>query len=239
MDREKALDKIQKLLAIGRRSNHQHEAETALAQAHRLMLAHNIEMGEVDEAEIGGDDAWIAETFWRGKRSPVETKFLIRTVEEFFFVRIVYVRLRYANASEMQFFGDRHNVAIARYVWVFLVRTFRELWRIYKRNRRMSEADRQAYYWGLEEGFREKLRRERDSELRYNLGSTNALIVVGDRLDSAFDEEFPGILTSKKVHKIRESRSSVADGRRDGANINLRTPIAGESNQPRRLGHAR
>lgn len=235
MNREKAIDKIQKLLALGRRSNYQAEAETALVRAQRLMLAYNIEMGEVDQAEIDGGDAYVFETAWNGSRRPVEAKFLQPIVSEFFFVRILVHPSDMGMPATMQFFGDRHNVAVARYAWVFLVRTFRDLWRKYKRGRRLGEGDRQAYYWGLEQGFRARLNRERESAFRDLPASENALTVVGNRLDSALRAEFPELRTKTRRHTIVGKDSSIEDGRRDGENINLRTPIAGEADQPRRL----
>ncbi len=52
MNKERYLQKIKKLLNLGRRSTNPNEAGIAIQQAQKLMAAHNISVGDVDLLEI-------------------------------------------------------------------------------------------------------------------------------------------------------------------------------------------
>ncbi|NYA36679.1 DUF2786 domain-containing protein, partial [Serratia fonticola] len=52
MNKERYLQKIKKLLNLGRRSTNPNEAGIAIQQAQKLMAAHNISAGDVDLLEI-------------------------------------------------------------------------------------------------------------------------------------------------------------------------------------------
>jgi hypothetical protein len=207
MNREEMLEAIRCLLALGKSSN-EHEARAALAKAAELMARHNI-----DAATIGtpsGD--WSDRELHRGRRSPAEGVFIGSILDPHFFVK----SLRHRSKGEwiVLAFGRPADLDVAEYVWTFLLRTYREL---YRRRRGLN---RQDYYHGLTEGIIETILKDRRAAFAGDEAASRSLMVLeGQVVQAAFDHYGP-------IHKPRQTRppqtlDAWAIGKIDGAGLKI------------------
>lgn len=129
MDRAKALDKIQKCLALSKSAN-EHEAARALAQAQKMM-----ESFGVSEAELGAI-GFCFETFkttiqrGSGKIAPKTLTTITNLVQRAFGVEAVLsgsVRETDVN-YEVKYFGPEHRVLMAMYAHEVIARTVERNW---------------------------------------------------------------------------------------------------------------
>lgn len=216
----RALEKIRKLLSLATSSN-PHEAQVAMATANRLLLQHNLEAAD---AELHGREEHRLTYRWIGRptgRITLERKLLAGILQEFFFVRAIWIRTRRAadqkRVSVLEILGSDHNLDIAEYVHDYLVRTLDLLWLDYRRLRRRQKglAARNDYRTGVLMGFRDHLesQRERDEE--------DGLIWLGDpALDEVFAERYPN--TRRLGASYYRPGHAHRAGRRAGRKVRLR-----------------
>jgi hypothetical protein len=147
--RSRLVEKVKKLLALAA-SDNRNEAEIAMATAQRLMLEHNIAvvpLGYVFQ-HLGAPS---------GRVSP-HVKDLSMLLEEHFFVEVLWVRTfdvsRAAWGQVLEVCGTPENVAMAGYVYAWLLRTAEALWKAHRRAQGIaSDRDRRAYLAGVVRGF--------------------------------------------------------------------------------------
>jgi len=230
MDRETIIETIQRLLALSGSPN-EHEAKLALARAQEWMIRHNVSMAEVDSTEIDRGQ-WVDEDVAEGR--PYEQKFVASICTKFFFVKC-YECIKFTNSrrvTHLCIFGDRENVAVAKHVYVYLTRRFRELWDDYRRLYGAERRHAQGYYFGLHEGFTRKLREERKVQER-EADTSHALVVVQSKLDRKFQENHPYMQKSRPA-RISDG-SAFYDGVDHGRQISLHQPV-GDSRDVRAIG---
>lgn len=224
MDRERLLDKIKKLLELGKRTPYREEAETAMGLVQQLLLKHNLSLGEVESFQPA--EEFGEEPVWEGKQRPWEQATVEQLVQEFFFVRISYLIDRKARSRTTYFFGEPHNIAAARYVFVYLCRVFRELWADYRKQRKLTKRYAREFYQGLGMGLYSKLSAERREVAGASDAAKNALILVGRQLSRRFNEYYGGMKTEKllpvKTKDARVSCDAIAMGRK----IEIRKGVA-------------
>lgn len=220
MDREKMLERVRKLLALGRRSPNAAEAESALAAAQRLMEEYNLTEAEADRP--AGD--WTEAVLQRARRLGIERDILAMILQEFFFVRILigYELVDDRLLTTFVVFGRPENVAVAEYAYTFLRREF--LGRI----RRTKPKSPKSYVFGLGAAVVAKLREERRS---FGSRSDSTAIVLSSRaLDEALEARHPDM----PAVKMKAGKSEPCDqmrGRMDGRDINLQKPLPSPAEQ--------
>ncbi len=168
--------KVGKLLSLAQSGN-EHEAQSAMRAAQRLMLRHNL-----DAMTAEGADArrYLFRHLGRPKGRTTESERRLATLlGEFFFVDVIWVPVwRPAEGKRgtvLEICGTPENVELAAYVHAFLGDTAERLYRAYKRGERLSsDAERQSYLAGVITGFHDKLAAER------RLEEKEALVWVGD-----------------------------------------------------------
>lgn len=245
-ERDRAIDKIQKLLALATSSN-QYEAEVAMMRAQEIMLKHNLSRVEVEQTEINRAN-WTKRDVWEGPGRLWVQSFVENIVSKFFFCRVVYTqKIKFDDRTQKRrkvrqvvFFGDEENVIIAEYVFVFLCRKFTELWQDYRIANGLTHSASREYYLGLEVGLSKKLMEERE-KLKWSEGSENAMIVIGnklkkmnDDLEVALKDAFPRLQTIPLSPVTNSHQGVYADGKEKGQSINIRKPLGSESKP---LGH--
>ena len=159
------LDRIKKLLALAGSPN-QHEAETAMRTAHRLMLQHNLQHVNADPA--AGEYGFRHLGQPTGRISEAQSV-LAGLLGEYFFVQPIWVSVfrvgDQKRASVLEITGRHENLAMAEYVYGFLEHAAESLWRAHKQKHGIERnADRRAFQAGVMRGFAEKLRAERKVE---------------------------------------------------------------------------
>lgn len=204
-------EKIRKLLELAN-SDNEHEANLAAERAHRLMLKHNVSQTELTE------DDYHAITLAEVKRLDPRWKF-VQGILRLHFNVAPYSR-RTHEMTECRIFGSKANVEIATYVYHFLMRAFRDLWREYKRNADGApEAYKQAFWDGVAIGLDEQLTRSR-GEFEGETG----LIVANDPELDRFRERLG---MRKQSSRIRHDANAQAAGEQAGQNLRIRKGVGG------------
>lgn len=170
----KVLERIAKLLALAESSN-EHEAQTAMSAAQRLMLKYNLAEAARRAPRRYGFKHLGKPT---GRLSEHE-RILAGLLGEYFFVQVIWVPvwrpLEGKRGSVLEVCGTPENLEIAEYVHAFLLRSAEQLWAEHKRRHGISRnAERRAYLSGVMTGFRNKLARD---ARRYE---KEGLVWVGD-----------------------------------------------------------
>ena len=157
---EKVVERITRLLALAESSN-RHEAEAAMAAAHRLMLRHNLDAAAACTprgygfVHLGKPSGRVAE----------HERLVAMILGKHFFVEAIWVPVYRAlegkRGSVLEIAGSRANLSIAEYVHGFLLETAERLWRDHRRERGLrSNRDRRTYLAGVMVGFADTLARQ-------------------------------------------------------------------------------
>lgn len=179
---ENILDRVRKILALAKNNPNQNESETAMRRAQQLMLEHNLTQSDLKEPEEYVVDRG---NFPTGKIL-TESRHIFPILRDFFFVEMFVTRSRsgYQNFNRKQettwsFIGKPENIEVAKYVFEYLSRTYRSLYREYlDENYGKSFRSQQyagAFYSGVASGLSEKLSRDRNT-----FQEERGLVVVKD-----------------------------------------------------------
>lgn len=220
MNRESLLDSIQRLLALSGSPN-QHEAESALAKAQELMLRHQITIAEVETADVGQDDWVDVEAVECSRTPPFEVPFVTEIVAKFFFVRAYWNHRLGRSGKQLHFFGNAENVQVAVYVFTYLRRVYRRLWRVASLEHGLIGRYMRGYYAGVSDGLNAKLVAER--EVVIEQASSNALMVIQSTLDRRFEDKFPNLKPHPASKPVDYCAGRLGYG--DGQQIDLRDAI--------------
>jgi hypothetical protein len=213
---DKLIDKIKKLLALAESGN-EHEAKLAAQRATELLTKHNLNMQQVQRS-----NDYTEEELFNQKAESTETKFVGNLICQYFFVKLLKTRDRINKRTIYTVFGTPENVEIASYMYGFLVREFRQLWRNYK-----GEC-RQSFYIGLYGGLRDQL-----EEAKTKIQNETGLVVVPDKgIDRYINDRHRGVRSGgglrPKARSARPKARSAADinaGRVQGQNIQIRRGV--------------
>jgi hypothetical protein len=226
------VERVAKLLALAASAS-EHEAQTAMNTAQRLMLEHN-----VAEAQRTGR-SFISRTLGEPSGRLEEARSYIGgLLMRHFFVESVELRVWMARQGRrgtvIEITGTPENVAMAEYVYTFLDRTAEALWGEHKRRQGIpGDRDRRAFRAGVIRGFRRKLESERAGH------QEQGLVWVGDpALREHHRTRYPRL-----VH-VRRGGSSGHEARRHGEaagqTVVLHRPVEGghstRPSGPLRLG---
>jgi hypothetical protein len=128
MDREKAIDRIKKCLALSKSSN-EHEAAAALRQAQKLMLAHGITDDEIDGTLIVSDFVDHDDYEW-SLRKPLIIVSVIRLMKDAFAVEGVFERSP-QGTHRVRYFGQQANVMLSTHAHTVVHRAAGSSWKAY------------------------------------------------------------------------------------------------------------
>ncbi len=240
MTTEELLSKIQRLLALSGSPN-EHEAKLALAKAQNLMIEHNVSIEEVQGFQENTTN-FTTDTAYKHESQtlPYEMEWVLVVIKDFFFVRTItspqweWLKNNNINRKKKKiinilFFGTPENIAVAKHVFHYLRRTFRELWIQYKNQHNAQRYAAKSFYYGLYHGFTTKLTEERKV---YNEKTQTALTIINDLLEEELNKQFK--LVSKKLN-TGHSQKAYDDGFIQGKKINLADPITTTNNEEKKL----
>lgn len=188
--KSRVVERVAKLLALATSAN-EHEAETAMNAAQRLMLEHNL--SEVSRPERRFVSRLLAPAVPRLEEARTRIGGLLSA---HFFVEVIILSVwmpaegRHGRAIEVT--GTPENVEMAEYVYAFLDRTADALWAEHKRAHGVrGDRDRRAFRAGVMAGFHAKLDAERGRAV------AKGLVWVGDpRLKTHQRARYPRVHTS-------------------------------------------
>lgn len=121
------MEKIKKLLRLGRRSNHEGEASTALMMAQQLAAKHGLKIDEINDADV---TQRIVQERGETRRVSFERRRVWEILEEHFGVKLLF-----NSYYGCVYVGPEVNIAIAQHVEVFLMREVARAWKGYKERR--------------------------------------------------------------------------------------------------------
>jgi len=151
------LRRIVRLLALAESPNI-HEAEAAMNEARRLMLAHNI-----DAALTASADGYRFRHVGLVKtRTDMSERILAGILSRHFFVSVIwipsYLPSQGRSGHVLELCGTSANLEVADYVHGFLTDTAKRLWREHKKALGIrSDRERRRFCAGVMAGFDEKL----------------------------------------------------------------------------------
>jgi hypothetical protein len=216
MDNKSILKKVQKLLSLAN-SDNEHEAKLAMDRANELLVKHNLTM---QQASIDLD--YQEEAVDSFKRAHPEFKFACGIVSKFFFVQpLTSVRYvgegRYRHKEQvLNLIGTETNVHIASYVYSYLTRNFKSLFKAYRKETGCLLRDRRDYYVGLYMGLCDQLK-----ETRQRTEKKTGLVLVKDMgLERYMDRNY--IRATSRNHRLSTSGNAHALNRGKEAGKNMR-----------------
>ena len=208
----KIAERIARLLALAESPN-VHEAEAAMAAAQRLLLKHNIELGQTRGAQ---GYSWRHLGVPTGRTTEAE-RVLSLILAKHFFVEAIWVPVYRAalgkRGSVLEICGSRESVDIAEYVHGYLVQTADRLWDEHKVEQGIhGNRDRRTFLAGVMTGMSEKLGREAQKS-----ESAGLVWVADGDLDTFFRTRHPHV---RHVRYAGQRRTDAyAHGREAGSKI--------------------
>ncbi len=217
-ERKRVIERVARLLALAESPN-VHEAEAAMAAAHRLMLKYNVALktaGTLREyafRHLGVPSGRVGEA----------ERVLASILAKHFFVEVIWVPvyrpLEGKRGSVLEICGSPENLAMAEYAHAFLLHTSAELWDEHKKQTRLSSnRERRTFLAGVMTGFADKLGRQAKTT------ASEGLVWLKDAdLDRFYRARHPHIRNVRYGGQRRTP--TFASGKEAGTRIVLRKPM--------------
>jgi hypothetical protein len=223
------LRRIMRLLALAESPN-LHEAEAAMNEARRLMLAHNIDAS----AATASEGYHVRHVGPVKARTEASERILAGILGRHFFVSVIWVPSYVAREARtgytLELCGTAANLAVAEHVHAFLTETAQRLWRDHKRAQGIRfDRERRSYCAGVMAGFQEKLDEgERQSQ-------EQGLVLHADAARDAFlARRYPRTRMRSERTSLRPE--AYESGRAAGRQVELHRPVSAEAARGRLLG---
>ena len=168
------LSRVEKLFALAQSAN-EHEAALAMAKANAILRRYNLE--RLHRQAATDYDYLIIKP--GGKRIAAHQRLIAALLKDFFYVNVVIARQFEAASGEtlrvIELTGAKENLAVADHVYHFLIRRLEYLWQEYRKSTGALGREKNSYWLGVLNGFREKL----------TLQDREAMRATGDNTDSS------------------------------------------------------
>lgn len=220
--RDHLMVRIKKLLALAE-SRNRHEAESAMAKAHELIIRYNVEQVSIMEGReftsvFLGDPAL---------RHSLEHYYVAHLLQDFYFVRGVWISAFVLRKGKMgrvlEISGLAENIKLAVYVFECVHRYIESQWAQYSLGRRLSLRRRTDFAVGIIDGFRSKLNEGMQAAEKKT--GTSALVVMED-------PSLAGYIRCRYPHLVTINRGGAyvdegvkRDGERLGRTLVISRPL--------------
>ena len=228
MQKERAMEKIKKLLELGNSPN-QAEAELALKRAGELMAKYGIGKKDIengaDDNGIIREDVNLTEDSARLRWEPT----LINTIAKCFDCKVVliarYYRRRRVN-GRVAIIGDKADIELVVHFYKYLRRSIGRGSEVKFKTIR----DRYSYCIAAINAIRDRLQIMINARKRAvdEDGTWGLVLAKQKKVDEAFRKEFP-YTRMTRTNTLNGSRSAWLQGAQAGKNIPLSTPIGGQN----------
>ncbi|OGR02405.1 MAG: hypothetical protein A2511_09495 [Deltaproteobacteria bacterium RIFOXYD12_FULL_50_9] len=174
------LARVEKLFALAQSAN-EHEAALAMQKANAILRRYNLE--QLHRHAATDYDYLIINP--GSKRIAAHQRLIAAILKDFFYVNVVIARQFEAQSGEtlrvIELTGAKENLAVAEYVYHFLVGRLEYLWREYRKRTRAAGKEKNSYWLGVLNGFREKLSLQDREAMRTTANNTaSSLICASD-----------------------------------------------------------
>lgn len=218
MDRAKALEKIQKCLALGKSPN-EHEAAAAMRQAQNLMRNFGIDEKDLSILGFREEVVQTAVQCGRGTKIPLALSSITRLVRHAFGVSAFYsqVKLKTDYNYSITYVGREDRVMLAAYAHTVVARAVDRAWAQHQKDFphvKGQHGARAGFYIGWVNGVREKI-------------DAFANTPEDDRGAELYIEAKFGALETAKKNAQRVSGHALAAGKGASAGFSIHTPMNG------------
>jgi len=207
-ERQAITDKINKLLALAT-SDNQHEAQLAAAKAMEMLMKYNVSKGELERAEFTRKDST------RPSMNDPAFGFVGQLLMKYFSVKVVRFQEEKPNVlgikfQHFAFMGEEHNVEIAHYMGVYLMRSFNDCWEKDRKLHKLHKRVQTDYYQGMFDALNERLE---ETKVKVEKATGKDLVPTGKELSRFVLSQFP------RLSNIR-GRQGTGDAKARGAGQN-------------------
>jgi uncharacterized protein DUF2786 len=216
------VERIKKLLRLAQSSN-PHEAELALARAFELAQKHQIDVSTLDMNEES--ERIMHEWFHVGARVSFLRRRAIGIAMTFFNVNVCFSRPR------VVFVGSEADIAIANYVYVFIVRQGTRQLRDYelsekRRRRRMTPNKRRGFIQGFIYGISRQLGDRREAAA---IDDSRTAIVLAEKKKqrSAYLDALIPETQAIIERKTKRNETALVSGFLAGRSTTINKPLTG------------
>jgi hypothetical protein len=208
MQNDEVIERIKKLLRM-KRGGTPGEIENALSLAQKLAARHNLDINSINENEP--DKEPITHEDILSSRLQWECKYAALILQGYFNVEIVL------GCGSLTIVGTEANIAIARYVYNYLIKHFRHEWKT-KRGRLRN---RQAFFYGMYKGLAYKLWSAQKEPIE-----KEGIILTGNKLQlKNYIKEHFGKTKTSTCKPDSNARQAELAGIVAGRNTNIRSAI--------------
>ena len=169
------LGKVEKLFALAQSAN-EHEATLAMAKANAILRRYNLE--RLDRQATDYDYLIIKPG---GKRIAAHQRLMAALLKDFFYVNVVIARQFEAASGEtlrvIELTGAKENLAVAGHVYHFLSHRLEYLWQEYRKSTGAAGREKNSYWLGVLNGFREKLTLQDQEAMRATGNETGSSLI--------------------------------------------------------------
>lgn len=236
---EKILDKAKKLLALGTSTN-EHEAHLAMERVRELYAKYNLE----HMANLSTESFVHLVITHEKKRTQSWELRTISILTEHFFVKALTFQQFDAKTGKrfhaVELIGTRENVAMAEYVYHFLLQQVEFLLKLAVESELgLARSERASFRLGVLDGFDKKLKLSNKAPTNHTTaanGQANAdtLTVIGQALTKFRNDPYLEDYLSEIYPRLERRRgssfeidaSAFAAGHAAGKSINLNKPIS-------------
>ena len=214
--RDKIMIRIKKLMALAESQN-RHEAEAAMLKAHELIAKYNVD--QLDDRQ----DKEIISVFigQPALRHPKEAYFLANLLQDFYFVRGIWVSAYVFAKAKMgrvlEISGTIQNVEIAGYIYDVIRQYIDSQWPDYNDARKLRHYRKSDFAVGIIEGFRAKL----ESHVKRDTAAQAEFAMI-HQTDPALEQyckyRYP---STRKINKAvsRQNATVLNDGKKIGKRL--------------------
>ena len=233
--RDKIMIRIKKLMALAESQN-RHEAEAAMLKAHELIAKYNVD--QLDDQQ----DKEIISVFMGqpALRQPKEAYFLANLLQDFYFVRGIWVSAYVFAKAKMgrvlEISGTIQNVEIAGYIYDVIRQYVDSQWSDYNCTRKLRHYRKSDFAVGIIEGFRSKL----ESHVKRNAAAMAKFAMIyrtDPMLETYCKYRYP---LTRKINKAVSHRNAAVlnDGKKIGKRLIIAKAITEKKQGKIRLiGH--
>jgi len=207
------LSRVEKLFALAQSAN-EHEAALAMQKANAILRRYNLERLH---RQVATDYDYLI-IHPGTKRIAAHQRLIAAILNDFFYVNVVIARQFEAASGEtlrvIELTGAKENLAVADHVYHFLIRRLDYLWQGYRKSTGATGREKNSYWLGVLNGFREKL----------TIQDREAMRTTGDNTDSSLIcAADPGLI---RYYRARYPRLRTVQ--HDGPRVHADTYKAGE-----------
>jgi hypothetical protein len=216
----------------------EHEAQTAVALANRLITQYNISIENIHSTTKEADeDIWGEAKITPAGKWTLDIHLATCIIEKYFFVKGIRIKNGKSGVGRgfiLYFYGKKENTITAKYIFDGLMAAFKNLWISYQARTNASAQYRRVFIEHVAQGFADKLKLEREdfiksTDISKGVSGSTALAInnVEHLVVVKYKKTYPNA-KSKSVNfsSVKYNDSVAKAGYRAGRNLNINPQVS-------------